>query len=124
MSVKFERIDTQEKFDQWRAFAATFDHDTDRPTMPLVMITNERNQAIGHYSQLSQPIIFPAFHPSISRREFRDAVEAISAHYCLASMGPLYPNGVLFTALPRKLPISPQKLGLESLELDLYQKLP
>lgn len=122
--MRFEKVDTQEKFEAWREFAKTFDHDTDSPLTPLVTITNEKNQLIGHFSELASPVVFPAFHPSISPREFRDSVEAISAYYCMSSMGLRYPSGVLFTALPKNMKVDhSKKMGFEELGVNLYRRL-
>lgn len=121
--MKFTKIDTQEKFDGWHAFAKTFGHETDKPGMPLVSIINDRNQDIGYYGILTQPVIFPAFHPTISKREFRDAVELISNHYCMLSMGGQYPHGAIYTVLPKDLPVNHSaKLGFTDLGT-LYRRL-
>lgn len=122
--MKYEKITTQEQFDQWREFAATFDHDNESPVMPIVTITNGERM-IGHFHELRYPVVFPAFHPSISKREFYDAVRDISAYYAMCSMGVQYPNGVVFAALPKELPIDVTgKMGLEKLNVDLYRKIP
>lgn len=122
--MKFETITTKEQFEQWQAYAKTFDHDTDKPMMPIVTIT-DGDRMIGHFHELQHPVVFPAFHPSISPRQFRDSVEAIANYYCIKSMGGQYPNGVLFTALPRQLPVDhSQKMGFEELGVNLYRRVP
>ncbi len=125
--MKFERIDTPEKLAQWKAFASTFDHDADNPLLPLVMIINDKGQAIGHFHVLSQPVIFPAFHPSVSNREFKEACEAVTSYITLSSMSTQYPNGVMFVAVDEKngfpKPIL-EKLGFKNTGFELHQRIP
>lgn len=123
--MKFEQIDTQEKLEQWREFAKTFSHDTAKPMLPLITIA-DGDYMIGHFHVLRHPVVFPAFHPSVTPRQFKESVEAISSFYQMSSMdGGQYPNGVLFTALPQDLKIDhSKKMGFENLNVNLYRRVP
>ena len=122
--LKFELIQNDEQFEAWRKFAATFDHDTDRPTTPLVTVS-DGDKMIGHFHSLRHPVVVPAFHPSISKRKFVEVVEAISNHFCISSMSHEYPNGVIYVALPKNMPVNhSEKMGFLDLGINLYQRIP
>ncbi len=123
--LKFAQVTTPEQLAEWKEFADSFDHGTDKPITPLVTVS-DNGSMIGSFSVLKQPIVFPAFHPSISKRKFVEMVEAISTYFCMSSMGEDgYPNGVMFVALPKNMEVDhSEKMGFEKIEADLYRRVP
>lgn len=127
MSLKFARVDTQQKLEDVAKFAESFGHD---PSLDLPLVTmSEGSKMFGYYHSMVQPVIFPAFHPEFtSKRNFRDAVEQVAAAHCLSSMSPQYPNGVFYCAFDTDTPaIDPAlgyKMGFENLSKELYRRLP
>lgn len=99
------------------------------PDNELPIITVSRgDKMFAHYRVFSHPVIIPSFHPDFTTaRDFRDAVEFTTHHYCLSSISPQYPNGVAFVGTHDKSILTQgqfEKLGLVDQDIKLYRRLP
>lgn len=127
--LKFEKVDTEPKFAEWREYASEFGHDCASPIMPIITISRN-NTKLAHYHLLTLPIILPAFHPEkCSPRDFRESIDAVAHAACLSSMSPQFPNGVCYAALPtgdkRVLNDSLiNKVGFVDMQKSLYRRVP
>lgn len=127
--LKFSQVNTPEAFEQWKKFASEFNHETDRPMLPIVTISNEKG-IFADYTVFNYPVLFPAFHPDkTTPRLFKEAIDAVSHSACIASMSQSFPNGVAYAALPcgKKQAVESgmiYKVGYEPLGVELYQRIP
>ncbi len=126
--LKFELVDTREKFEELKVFAATFNHEVDDTArLPIISVSRGTRQ-IGYFHVVNVPMIWPAFHtdPAIcSPRDTMDFVETVKNYQFLTSLGGRTPNGESHALLPEDLsgggftPEGLSKLGYT----DLKQKL-
>jgi hypothetical protein len=124
---KFEPILTQEQYDKWQAFAAEFIPKVGNE-MPIITVS-KGDKMFGHYHVFNHPVIIPAFHPEkCSPKDFRDAVEIVTHHFCMNSISQQYPNGVAYVGLHnRPMNVSEKqldKLGFENQDILIYRRLP
>jgi hypothetical protein len=127
MNLKFEKVDTQEKLEAWKKFAAEFGHDQDNPYMPIVTVS-EGGEMFGYWSTLAFPVLMPAFHTDkTTPRRFVEMVKAISNASQISSLSyPQHPNGACFAALESSPAIDEsiiRKLGFEDTGLKLWRKV-
>lgn len=127
MSLQFEKVDTQEKFEAWRKFASEFDHDSKCPQMPLVIVS-EDGETFGYWSTLNLPVVMPAFHViKTTPRRFKAMVEAFSNAHQIASLSmPQYPHGACYAALEESPAIDEsviRKMSFENTGLRLWRKI-
>lgn len=128
--LQFERVDSQEKLERWKAFAESFDHGTGdmHPMLPITTVSRD-GQMFAYWNEFRFPVLFPSWHPRFtSPREFADTVEAFSNIMSYSSMSPQWPNGVAHVGLATHgLPVARShvlKLGYEDLGVSLYRRLP
>jgi hypothetical protein len=126
IKMKFDIIDTDQKFSDWQQFAREFDHDSESPILPLVTFSDDRGM-FGYYSTLNSPIIFPAFHPDkTSARSFKEVIDCVSNMHCLTSVSQRYPNGVSWAAIHEASPIidKAERVGYEDTGYKLFRRIP
>lgn len=124
--MRFTKVDSEESFKKWREFAATFDHGSDSPYLPIVMV-DEDGENFGYWSTLTFPVVMPAFSPEkTSPRRFRLMVDAISNAHQIASLSSLqHPHGSCYLALEKSPAIDKEiieKLGFKPMGLELWRK--
>lgn len=133
-NLVFDRVDSKEKLDSWREFAAGFDHDDPNIMTPLINVSRRQKDGslhrFGYYTVLDTGgIVFPSFHPShCSPRDFHDMVCAFSNAQCLSSISARYPNGVSHVALATSgLPVGREyvtRLGFENMNCEIHRRIP
>lgn len=128
--IEFETVTTKEQFENLKEFASSDGHiltDTS-PAQPVIVTMSRNGKMFGYYHVHAYPIIMPAFHREhCSPRDFRDAVDNVSASLRLGSMSERFPNGTAFIALNKEPNIDTElieKLGFVDIDRNIWQQQP
>lgn len=124
--ITFENVTTQEQWDKLKEFAASDGHVlTDTSLLPVVTM-KRGNKMFGYFHVHKHPIIMPAFNrKECSPRDFKDAVEQVSATMRLNSMDQRFPNGTAFIAFDDNPAISEDiiaRLGFKNINRHIWQQ--
>ena len=125
MSLKLETVRTEERLDEVREFAASFQHVIGgSEALPIITASND-NGLVGYYHILQKPVISFAFHPDpdiCSPRSFVEIVEGVKKWQFHNTMGDQFPRGICYALIPNS-PAIPmdtiKKMGFEERGLQL-----
>lgn len=124
--LRFSKVDNEDRLREWSEFADSFDHGTDKPSLPIYT-ASENGEMFAYWSVLPFPLILPAYHPEkTSPRRFKEVTNVISTSYCLSSISPQYPNGACFAAIPSDSAITGEiigKVGFSPMNKCLYERI-
>jgi len=110
-----------EEFPKLQQFATTFDHVINPFASARVFEFQRGDTVFGYADVLFMPVVFPAFHPEITRP--RDVVETLETwqHVCRVSHGGEMLLGVPIAPERKTFPDAMlQKLGFACMKRELY----
>jgi hypothetical protein len=124
-SLRYDLVDTPEKFNDMKRFAATFNHHIDDTTrLPIVRVFRG-DQQVAYFQIIKTPMAAPAFHDNLcSPRDTCEIIDKVRSHMLLGSLGGRTPNGECLIILPERLRGGFTKPLIEKMGfIDLGQKI-
>jgi hypothetical protein len=126
--INIDKIDTQDKFDDLKEFAASFDHLIDDHSITPIYTLSRHGNRFGYLQIILKPVIVPSFHTNnkiCHPRDFFEAVIEVKQKVMQSTVDERFPEGTLLVLLPpdigEKYKGALKKLKLNNLGSVMYQ---
>jgi hypothetical protein len=126
--ISFEKVETQQQWDELKAFAASFNHKIDDTTLTPLIAVRRGKKLFAYFVVLNMPVLMPSFHPILTtKRDFVEMVEQVRSWAWLSTIGhERFPKGVAWAAfsnpnISRRLL---ERMGFRSTNHELFQSYP